>query len=331
MQEYRVGIVGLGLGKQRAGGYADNPRARIAAVCDTDADRLRAFVTEHEGVRPYDDYETMLDAEALDIVNVSTPDWMHLDHASMALRQGRHVLLEKPMVRSLQEADTLIREVEESGRTLMVGQNYRRIPMSVLAKRLVEEGALGDLFYAASETFQHKRRQFARSPWYASAEHPRAALLGTGIHAVDLLRWLLGEVEEASAYGNHIAYPEFPGDDFTMVQYRFANGVVGRVGVAYGSVLPRGEGGMTLQLYGSRGSLMNERYYVGEPGQGEWRQEELPPVRNPFWQEVDYFLECLDAGVTPAVDVREGARNVAACLAGVEAAATGRPVTPKRY
>ena len=68
------------------------------------------------------------------------------------------------MVRSLDEADALIRAVEESGRALMVGQNYRRIPMSVLAKRLLAEGALGDLFYAASETFQHKRRQFARRP-----------------------------------------------------------------------------------------------------------------------------------------------------------------------
>ena len=331
MSVYRVGIVGLGLGKQRAGGYLRNPDARIVAACDTDADRLRAFVAEHDDVRPYADYEEMLDAEDLDVVNVSTPDWMPLDHATMALRRGRHVLLEKPMVRSLGEVDALIRAVEESGRTLMVGQNYRRIPMSVLAKRLLAEDALGDLFYAASETFQHKRRQFARSPWYASAEHPRAALLGTGIHAVDLLRWLIGEVEEASAYGNHIAYPEFPGDDFTMVQYRFANGVIGRVGVGYGTVLPRGEGGMTLQLYGSKGSLSNERYYIGEPGAGEWVHEEAPPMKNAFWQEVDYFIECLDAGDTPAVDVREGARNVAACLAGVEAAATGRPVTPKRY
>ncbi len=331
MSEYRVGIVGLGLGKQRAEGYRQNPRARIVAACDTDAARLRDFVSDGDGVTGYGDIDDMLDAEDLDVVNVSTPDWMHLDHASKALRRGHHVLLEKPMVRSLQEADALIRVVEESARTLMVGQNYRRIPMSVLAKRLLAENALGEVFYAASETFQHKRRQFARSPWYASAEHPRAALLGTGIHAVDLLRWLLGEVEEASAYGNHIAYPEFPGDDFTMVQYRFASGIVGRVGVAYGSVLPRGEGGMTLQLYGSEGSLVNERYYVGEPGQGDWVAEELPAVRNPFWQEVDHFLQCLDAGATPAVDVREGARNVAACLAGVEAAASGKPVTPKRY
>ena len=78
-----------------------------------------------------------------------------------------------------------------------------------------------------------------------------------------------GEVEEAVAYSNHRAYVEFPGDDFTMVMYRFANGVIGRAGVAYGSVLPRGEGGLTLQLYGSEGTLHNNRFYVGENGQGE--------------------------------------------------------------
>lgn len=96
-------------------------------------------------------------------------------------------------------------------------------------------------------------------------------------------------------------------------------------------MLPRGEGGLTLQLYGSEGSLHNDRFYVGENGQGEWQQGEVPPMKNSFWQEVDHFIECLKAGKSPAVDVYEGARNVAACLAGVEAANTGQVVKPVRF
>ncbi|MBI1929321.1 Gfo/Idh/MocA family oxidoreductase [Candidatus Poribacteria bacterium] len=331
MNRLRAAVLGLGLGRQRALGYLQNDAVVLCAVCDVDAARVSRFLEEHLEVHGYADYQTMLTVESPDIINVSTPDWMHLEHAQIALQHGCHVLLEKPMVRTLAEAEALIQAVEASGKTLMVGQNYRRIPMAVLAKQLLTEGRLGQIFYAAAETFQNKRRQFAQSPWYASAEYPRAALLGTGIHAVDLLRWLIGEVEEAFAYSNHRAYPEFPGDDFTMVLYRFTNGVVGRVGVAYGSVLPRGEGGLTLQLYGSEGSLNNDRFYVGESGQGEWQQGEVPPMKNSFWQEVDHFIECLKAGKSPAVDVYEGARNVAACLAGVEAANTGKAVKPVRF
>jgi len=331
MKRLRAAVLGLGLGRQRALGYLQNDDVDLCAVCDIDTERVSRFLEEHPEVHGYTDYQTMLRAESPDIVNVSTPDWMHLEHAQIALQHGCHVLLEKPMVRTLAEAEELIKVVEASGTTLMVGQNYRRTPMAVLAKRLVAEGRLGNIFYAAAETFQNKRRQFARSTWYASAEYPRAALLGTGIHAVDLLRWLLGEVEEAFAYSNHQAYLEFPSDDFVMVLYRFPNGIIGRVGVSYGCVLPQGEGGLTLQLYGSEGSLHNERFYVGEHGQGEWKQENAPPVKNPFWQEVDHLIDCLKTGRTPNVDVYEGARIVAACLAGVEASKTGKVVKPVRF
>ncbi len=331
MDNLRAVVLGLGLGRQRALGYLQNNGVDLCAVCDVDQNRVNDFLKEHPEVHGYVDYQTMLTAEKPDIVNVSTPDWMHLQHAQLALQHNCHVLLEKPMVRTLADAEELIAAVEASSRTLMVGQNYRRTPIAVLAKQLISEGRLGTLFYAVAETFQNKRRQFAKSTWYASAEYPRAALLGTGIHAVDLLRWLIGEVEEAVAYSNHRAYVEFPGDDFTMVMYRFANGVIGRAGVAYGSVLPRGEGGLTLQLYGSDGTLHNDRLYVGENGQGEWEHGEMPPVKNPFWQEVDHFIECLQAGKSPIVDVYEAARNVAACLAGIEAAKTGKPVKPMRF
>jgi predicted dehydrogenase len=331
MAKLRATVLGLGLGRQRALGYLQNEQVQLSAVCDVNEQRVKQFLAENKAVRGYTDYDEMLQQEQPDIVNVSTPDWMHLEHALKALEHGCYMLLEKPMVRSLTDAETLIQAVDRSGLQLMVGQNYRRTPMAVLAKQLIVEEALGTIFHAASETFQNKLRQFANSPWYASAEHPRAALLGTGIHAVDLLRYLIGEIEEAFAYSNHFAYPDFPDDDFMTVLYRFRNGVIGRVGVAYATVLPRGVGGLNLRLYGSKGSLENDRFFLGPNGAGDWEKRELPTMKNSFWQEVDYFVACIQNGETPAVDVREGARNVAACLAGVESAKTGRPTKPAQF
>jgi predicted dehydrogenase len=73
----------------------------------------------------------MLETEELDLVNVSTPDWMHFQHVKLALQLDCHVLVEKPMVRNLDEAKMMIDMVETSGKTLMVGQNYRRLPVAV--------------------------------------------------------------------------------------------------------------------------------------------------------------------------------------------------------
>jgi len=331
MDKLKVGVLGLGLGRQRALGYLQSKNAQLCSVCDIDAQKVWKFLAEHPEVRGYTDFETMMSQEKLDIVNISTPDWMHIEHSIAALQHGCHVLLEKPMVTSLADAETLIKAVDESDMKLMVGQNYRRTPMAVLAKQLLDEGALGTVFHAVSTTYQNKFNQFASSPWYASKEHPRAALLGTGIHAVDMLRWLIGEVEEVFAYSNHIAYPDFPDDDFITAIYRFTDGVIGRVDVAYASVLPRGVSGLRLRLYGTHGSLENDRFFRVGSETGDWESREMPPMKNPFWQEVDYFVTCILNDQTPAVDVREGARNVAACLAGVEAARTGKPVTPAQF
>ena len=131
MKPIRVAVVGLGLGAQRVKGYLQNDNALLCAVCDADLDRLKDFQSQWPGVRGYSNYQLMLETEELDLVNVSTPDWMHFQHVKLALQLDCHVLVEKPMVRNLDEAKMMIDMVETSGKTLMVGQNYRRLPVAV--------------------------------------------------------------------------------------------------------------------------------------------------------------------------------------------------------
>ncbi|MGD8240649.1 MAG: Gfo/Idh/MocA family oxidoreductase [Armatimonadota bacterium] len=331
MSELRVGIIGLGLGRRRAAGFAANDAAQVAAVCDIDGDKVKAVLEEHPGATGYADCGDMLKSENLDIVVVATPDWLHLEQALAALESGCHILVEKPMVTTLHDAATLVDAVEKSGLQCIVGQNYRRTPIPALTKQLIEDGALGDVFHIVTDHLANKRGQFARCPWYASAEHPRAALLGTGIHAVDMVRWLGGEVEEAFGYGNHMAYPEFPDDDFTIAVYRLSTGAVGRAVVAYGAIIPPGAGSMRITVYGSKGTVKDGKLFTDEGDGKEWRDLPLPELKDSFWAEVDHFIECIQSATTPIVDVREGARNVAACLAAVEASKTRRPVAPARF
>ena len=331
MDELKVAVLGLGLGSQRALGYLQNPNVRLCAVCDIDAQEVDRFLAEHPEILGYNDYKTMLRREKPDIINISTPDWMHLDHSMIAMKYGCHVLVEKPMVTSLADVEKLIKGVEKCGVKLMVGQNYRRTAMGVLAKQLMANRTLGTIFHANAESFQNRFFQFTKSPWYMSREHPRAALLGTGIHGVDMLRWLLGEVEEVFAYGNNMIYEDFPHDDFITAVYKFKSGAIGRVDVSYACTIPRGAERLCLRLYGSEGTLENDRFFLVGSESERWEGQTMPPMKDPFWQEIDYFVKCIQMDQTPEIDVREGARNVAACIAGVEASETGKPVVPERF
>ncbi len=329
--ELRVAVLGLGLGTQRALGYLQNPSVQLCAVCDIDAQKVDKFLAEHPEVVGYNDFKTMLKRERPNMINISTPDWMHVDHAMIALKYECHVLVENPMVTELDDAEKLIRTVERTGLKLMVGQHYRRTAMAILAKQLLANNTLGTIFHASAESYENKFYQFTKSPWYTSREHPYSPLLGTGIHGVDMLRWLIGEVEEVCAYGNHKAYADFPEDDFVTAIYKFKSGAIGRVDVSYACTMPRGVEGFNLRLYGNEGSLENDRFFIVGSQTGRWEGRTMPPLKNPLWQESDYFAKCIVKDETPDVDVREGARNVAACLAGVEAAKTGKPVIPARF
>ncbi|MDQ3701903.1 MAG: Gfo/Idh/MocA family oxidoreductase, partial [Chloroflexota bacterium] len=209
-------------------------------------------------------------------------------------------------------------------------------------KRVLDEGRLGTIFYAEMDYFTHKGRQFNNAPWYKSAEHPRAAILGTGAHAVDLLRWFVGEVEEAWGAGNHLAYPEFPDDDCMIGVFKMAGGAIGKVTQTYASLRGAGEPDLRVTLHGTRGSIEDERLFsldlLGRAPAVEVAErrpwQTVPPVQQEHSSHragLDHFVDCLLRGEAPQPDGREGARTVAACLAVVEAARTGRPVRPAQF
>jgi predicted dehydrogenase len=338
----RAAVVGLGIGRHHVQAFAAHPRVDLVAVCDADPERSARFQQAHPASRTYPDLEAMLASETLDLVTICTPDWLHAEMGIAALRAGAHVICVKPLSTTIEDARRLVGAAAESGRRLMVAHERRFHPRYRAIKRVLDEGLLGDLFYLELDYFVHKGRQFSAAPWYKSAQHPRAAILGTGSHAVDLLRWFGGEVQEAWGAGNHLAYQEFPDDDCMIGVFKLAGGAIGKVTQTYGSVRGAGEPDLRATLHGTRGAIEDEKlisldWFPGGTamdvaGRESWRaMPMLEQERVSHVAIVDHFVDCLLAGRDPQPDGREGARTVAACLAVVEAARTGRPTAPARF
>ncbi|MBI3971237.1 MAG: Gfo/Idh/MocA family oxidoreductase [Chloroflexi bacterium] len=338
----RAAVVGLGIGRFHVEAYAANPHVELAALCDANPERLGSFLRQYPSAKGYAELGEMLSRETLDLVSICTPDWMHADMGIAALQAGAHVVSTKPLTTTIDDARRFVAAAEASGRYLMAAHERRFHPRYRAMRRVLDEGLLGQLFYVELDYFTHKGRQFHNTPWYKSAEHPRAAILGTGAHAVDLMRWFGGEVEEAWGTANHIAWPDFPDDDCMVGVFKLAGGAIGKVTQTYASIRGAGEPDLRVTLHGTKGSIEDEKlfsldWFGGVPamevaGRKPWR--EVPPVqqdRVSHHAQIDHFVSCLVEGRPPQPDGREGARTVAACLAAVDAARTGQPVRPASF
>ncbi len=338
----RAAVVGLGLGRHHVEAYTAHPAVDLAALCDANAERLARFLGQYPGARGYANLEEMLSAERLDLVSIMTPDWLHADQGIQALRAGAHVVSTKPLTTTIEDARRFIAAADVAGRYLMVAHERRFHPRYRAMKRVLDDGLLGKVFYAELDYFTHKGRQFDATPWYKSAENPRDAILGTGAHAVDLLRWFAGEVEEAWGAGNHLAYPEFPGDDCQIGVFKLAGGAIGKVTQTYASVRGACEPDLRVVLHGTKGSMEDEKlisidFFEGVPvtevaERRPWRA--VPPVQqeeSSHRATINHFIDSLAQGRPPQPDGREGARTVAACLAVVESSRTGKSVRPAPF
>ena len=331
MSELTVGVVGLGLGRHFVDACARSESVRRVVVCDLDADRREEIRDAYPAVaQGYASIEEMLEQEQLDAVCIVTPDHLHRPHATLCLEAGCHVLMTKPLATNLEDGRAIVRAAEGTGKRLMVAHERRFRACYRALKSLLDEGALGEVILVQSNQVSDKRGQFARSPWYASAKTGRSAIVGTGIHDVDMVRFLVGRpIESVGACGNRLGTLAFPRDKTTATVIQFEGGAIGQTAVSYEAHWPRGGRGLDhFLLVATRGIVQGRRVSIdGGPG---W--VDLPMDANGIQAgcsgSVDAFLEALVQGTPVPVSGRDAYATLAACVAADESAATGRFVVP---
>ena len=330
----RVAILGLGMGAAHAQVYRELEGVRVVAVCDTDPARLGAFAREHEVAVTSDDYRQIVTRDDVDIVSVCTPDHLHYEHCRLAIEHGKHVMCEKPMVTTLEDARDLVSRVRLAHVKFAVGNVNRFVPHFAAIKRLIETGRLGELFFVESDYIHDMRNVYRRTPWRIDEQHPQNAWLGGGVHPVDLVRWLAGDIEEVMLYSNKCASaPEFLLPDNYVATLRFRSGCLGKVWETSG-IRRWPEHVVNLNAYGSQGTAMSNtlemhvKAWLDPDITGQADATIMPFVRtvgHPVRTELQHFVDSIRNDTEPLVSVEEGAKTVATLVAGLRSAETGRP------
>jgi predicted dehydrogenase len=208
MEKARVGIVGLGSIAQtiHLPILSKFPDVEIVAVCDVDRAKAQNVAEKFKVRRYYNNFEKMLAIEQdLDGIDICTPTIMHKDLAIAALAEKNNLLIEKPLARTVIEAEEIAAAAKKYHQSLMVGMNNRFRPDAMILKSFIEDKALGKLFYAKAGWF---KKLNAESAWLTKkTQSGGGVVLDLGIVMLDLAFWMMGfpEVKEVSAtnYSHH--------------------------------------------------------------------------------------------------------------------------------
>ncbi len=201
MNRLNAAIIGCGaIHGNHANPIISCPEANLVAVCDINEEKARA-VAEKYNCRFYTDYKEMLDQADIDVVHICTPHYVHAPMAVDAMRKGKHVLTEKPMAMTPEEAREMIRVSEETERVLGVCFQNRYNATSVKIKELLESGKAGRILGAkAFVTWHRDEKYYTESGWRGTWEtEGGGVLINQAIHTLDLLQWFLGDIESIHA------------------------------------------------------------------------------------------------------------------------------------
>ncbi|WOI55867.1 Gfo/Idh/MocA family oxidoreductase [Palleronia sp. LCG004] len=292
-EKLNVAIVGCGIGEEHLShGFARAPDLfDVRAVCDLDPRRLADVAARHDVPETTTRFEDLLGREDIDVIDICTPPGLHHDQTAAALRAGKHVICEKPLVRSLSELDGIEAIAAHASRLVMPIFQYRFGTGVAQARHLIESGLAGKPYLATAETFWRRDMAYYANGWRGRWHTELGGVLTTqAIHIHDLLTHLMGPVDRL--FGR-IATRVNPieVDDCATASVQLASGALATMSATLGS---------RDQL--SRLRLMFENVTI------ESSHDAYAPGRDP-WTFVPRDVEtgrAIDAALAAAPDTAQG-------------------------
>lgn len=319
--------------------------AKLAAVCDVKEDRAKAF-GERFKVPFYADMDTMMRDEAVDVVSVLTPSGMHAEHVIHLAKYKKHVVVEKPMALTLDDADAMIRACDVNGvKLFVVKQNRFNTPVQK-AREALEQGRFGKLVLGTVRVrWCRTQAYYDQDAWRGTWRYDGGILANQASHHVDLLEWMMGSVESVFAKSAQ-ALAKVETEDTAVVVLKFANGALGVIEATTatrptdleGSLSILGEGG-TVEIGGFAVNQMKV-WKFAQPSEADKeipaKYSVNPPNVYGFGHQayLEHVVDCITNTKAALVDGLEGRKSLELITAIYESIETGEEVflrfKPKR-
>ncbi len=341
MPKVKIGIIG----SQFAGGLhaealAQVPDAEIVAVCGLVEPQVKEFAAHHGIPQVFTDYRDLLKRADVEMVTIAIPNYLHCQAVVDAFAAGKHVVVEKPLCLTLEEADTMLAAAAAAGKPLMYAENLCYTPKYVRAKQLVDQGAVGEVF----KVRQCEKHSGPHSPWFWDVDcSGGGALLDMGCHGFAFGRWVLGNPKVKSVMaqcGLHVHAAKTRGDDDSTFIVGFENGAVVQVEDSWAR-----PGGMedAAEIFGSKGAIYcdvtrgNSMNVYSADGYG-YAVEKADTTKGwtfaiyeENWQygypaEMRHFVDCVQGKCRPLTTAEDGRVVLEVMFAAYEAAANGRRI-----
>jgi UDP-N-acetylglucosamine 3-dehydrogenase len=302
--------------------YASIPEVEVVGVAD--ANRASAVAgAALVGGRPYASYDELVAAEDVEVVDICLPTAFHKDLALKAAGEGRHVILEKPIARTIEDAGEILDAFSGGGSRLFVGHVVRFFPEYVGIKDKIEAGELGPIGVVRTS----RRSPFLRgwNDWYADWRVSGGVLVDLLIHDFDFLRWTLGDIERVYARG--VQGREYNRLDYALVTLRFEDGAIAHVEGHWGYPGPFN---YSIEVAGSRAILTTdstEPAMLDLVGGSSAETPDLASGKSPYERELAHFVRCIATGEESVVKPEDAYEALRISLAATESIVKGRPVT----
>lgn len=320
MKKIKVAIVGVGsIANMHINAYLKSPNAELYAFCDINKERLEYMGKKYGITRLYTDEQQMLAAlPEIDALSICTWNSAHAPCTIIGLQAGKHVICEKPMATTVEDAEAMLAAAKKAEKLLMIGFVRRFGSDAGAVLDLIRSDTTGEIYYAKA---QNLRRNGAPGGWFGDkARSGGGPLIDLGVHAIDLVRYLLGNPHATSVYGcsftklgnrnhlktgkNYISSNRNPNadiydcEDLATAMIRFDNGAVLSVETSFSLNTAKEEN--SIQLFGVKNGILMDREvqlfgemngYLSDTSLG---QNTGFDFENAFCKEIQHFLDCIN-------------------------------------
>jgi D-apiose dehydrogenase len=338
MANLRGGLIGCGFfAINHLHGWRDAAGVDIVAICDRSEERLRIAGDQFGIDRRYQDAAAMIAHEKLDFVDIATTAPSHRALVELAAANGLAVICQKPVAPTLEDAKAIVAACGKAGVPLMVHENFRWQSPIQTVKSILEAGEIGVPFWGRV-SFRSAYDVYSGQPYLA--EGKRFIVEDLGIHALDISRFLLGDVLNVSARIKRVN-PKIKGEDVATMLLDHGDGVASVVDCSYASALETELFPQTLlEIDGTHGTLrLSAGYQLTVTAHGRTRLEDLSPPLLPWasrpWHNIQesvaliqqHWVDCLREGRETQTSGRDNLQTFALVEAVYRSAETGQTIS----